>query len=224
MLYKKKMVKDKLNKKDVGFIDDLVYGLKNIISAEDHTSLSFALSKDEKWLEATDILRKMRSKWMDVLVKKDNEMLWCVTKHLLAVSMSLEEISNRYISMGMKEQSLEAIKDSGWQPANEEQKERTGVLIGSGIGGFSNMEQVTRTLVEFGPKRISPFFVPSVLINMATGWVTIKHGFKGPSNSVVTACATGAHAVGEAAKTIMDESKKKRRTISKIGKGLLKQG
>ena len=96
----------------------------------------------------------------------------------------------------------EAVKDSGWVPESDEDKERTGVIIGSGIGGLATIEKTSVELFEKGPRRVSPFFIPSALINLASGQVSIRHGFKGPNHSVVTACATGAHAIGDAARMI----------------------
>ncbi|AWK86116.1 beta-ketoacyl-ACP synthase II [Azospirillum thermophilum] len=96
----------------------------------------------------------------------------------------------------------EAVADSGWRPADEQGQERTGVLIGSGIGGLPGLAESALTLHEKGPRRISPFFVPSNLINLAAGHVSIRHGFRGPNHAVVTACATGAHAIGDAARLI----------------------
>jgi 3-oxoacyl-[acyl-carrier-protein] synthase II len=96
----------------------------------------------------------------------------------------------------------EAVKDSGWVPESDEDKERTGVIIGSGIGGLATIERTSVELFEKGPRRVSPFFIPSALINLASGQVSIRHGFKGPNHSVVTACATGAHAIGDAARLI----------------------
>jgi len=96
----------------------------------------------------------------------------------------------------------EAVKDSGWRPEDERSKERTGVIIGSGIGGLGTIEETAVELHEKGPRRISPFFIPSALINLASGHVSIRHAFKGPNHSVVTACATGAHAVGDASRLI----------------------
>ncbi len=96
----------------------------------------------------------------------------------------------------------EAVKDSGWVPESDEDKERTGVIIGSGIGGLGTIERTSIELYEKGPRRVSPFFIPSALINLASGQVSIRHGFKGPNHSVVTACATGAHAIGDAARMI----------------------
>ena len=96
----------------------------------------------------------------------------------------------------------EAIADSGWKPETEEQKERSGVIIGSGIGGLGSIAETTLELEQKGPRRVSPFFIPSALINLASGQVSIRHGLKGPNHSVVTACATGSHAVGDAARLI----------------------
>ncbi|MEP6967001.1 MAG: beta-ketoacyl-ACP synthase II [Pseudomonadota bacterium] len=96
----------------------------------------------------------------------------------------------------------EAVRDSGWSPQNEEGRVRTGVNIGSGIGGLSTIADTAVELHEKGPRRVSPFFIPSALINLASGQVSIRHHFKGPNHSVVTACATGAHAVGDAMRLI----------------------
>ena len=95
----------------------------------------------------------------------------------------------------------QAVKDSGWTPG-EEGKLRTGVMIGSGIGGLSTIAETAITLKERGPRRVSPFFIPSALINLASGQVSIRYGFKGPNHSVVTACSTGAHAIGDASRLI----------------------
>ncbi|HEX8570166.1 MAG TPA: beta-ketoacyl-ACP synthase II [Caulobacteraceae bacterium] len=96
----------------------------------------------------------------------------------------------------------EAIADSGWVGETEEIKERAGVIIGSGIGGLTSIAETTLELEHKGPRRISPFFIPSALTNLASGQVSIRHGLKGPNHSVVTACATGSHAVGDAARLI----------------------
>jgi 3-oxoacyl-[acyl-carrier-protein] synthase II len=96
----------------------------------------------------------------------------------------------------------EAVADSGWKPEVEEDKYRTGVIIGSGIGGLGTIERNSVELFKNGPRRISPFFIPSALINLASGQVSIRYGFKGPNHSVVTACATGAHAIGDAFRMI----------------------
>ncbi len=96
----------------------------------------------------------------------------------------------------------QAVEDSGWMPQDDEGRERTGVLIGSGIGGLETIYETSVTLLQRGPRRVSPFFVTAALINLASGQVSIKYGFKGPNHSVVTACATGAHAIGDAARLI----------------------
>ena len=96
----------------------------------------------------------------------------------------------------------EAIKHSGWVPPNDEARERTGVMIGSGIGGLATIDDTSKTLEAQGPRRVSPFFIPASLINLASGQVSIRHGFKGPNHAPVTACATGAHAIGDAARLI----------------------
>ncbi len=96
----------------------------------------------------------------------------------------------------------EAIKDSGWVPPNDEARERTGVMIGSGIGGLATIDDTSKTLEAQGPRRVSPFFIPASLINLASGQVSIRHGFRGPNHAPVTACATGAHAIGDAARII----------------------
>jgi 3-oxoacyl-[acyl-carrier-protein] synthase II len=97
----------------------------------------------------------------------------------------------------------EAVRDSGWAPENDTDRERTGVIIGSGIGGLSTIADTAVELHEKGPRRgVGPFFISSALINLASGQVSIRHGFKGPNHAVVTACATGAHAIGDAARLI----------------------
>lgn len=96
-----------------------------------------------------------------------------------------------------------AVRDSGWAPEDEEGRLRTGVMIGSGIGGLQSIAETSQLIKEKGPRRVSPFFIPGALINLISGQVSIKHGFKGPNHSVVTACSTGAHAIGDAARLIM---------------------
>ena len=96
----------------------------------------------------------------------------------------------------------QAIADCGWKPATEEERESTGVLIGAGIGGLSGIADTSILLKEKGPRRVSPFFIPGRLINLAAGYVSIKHGLKGPNHAVVTACSTGAHAIGDAARLV----------------------
>jgi 3-oxoacyl-[acyl-carrier-protein] synthase II len=98
--------------------------------------------------------------------------------------------------------AVQAVRDSGWQPQTEEDRCRTGVMIGSGIGGLSAIADTAVLIKEKGPRRVSPFFIPSSLINLAPGQVSIRYGFKGPNHAVVTACSTGAHAIGDAARLI----------------------
>jgi 3-oxoacyl-[acyl-carrier-protein] synthase II len=101
--------------------------------------------------------------------------------------------------------AAQAVTDSGWQPKSEDDRCRTGVLIGSGIGGLPGIADAAITLHEKGPRRISPFFITGRLINLVSGYASIQFGFKGPNHAVVTACATGAHAIGDAARMIMLE-------------------
>ena len=96
----------------------------------------------------------------------------------------------------------QAVEDAGWQPEDKESLERTGVLIGSGIGGLNSIANTAVMMAEKGPRRVSPFFVPGALINLISGQVSIRYGFKGPNHSVVTACSTGAHAIGDASRLI----------------------
>ena len=98
--------------------------------------------------------------------------------------------------------AVQAVQDSGWMPEAEADRVRTGVMIGSGIGGLSTIADTSVLLKERGPKRISPFFIPGALINLISGHVSIRYGFKGPNHAVVTACSTGAHAIGDAARLI----------------------
>jgi 3-oxoacyl-[acyl-carrier-protein] synthase II len=97
----------------------------------------------------------------------------------------------------------EALKDSGWDPQTEEDRCATGVMIGSGIGGIDGIADNAMVLKERGPRRISPFFIPGNIINLVSGQVSIRHGLKGPNHAVVTACSTGAHAIGDAARLII---------------------
>ena len=97
----------------------------------------------------------------------------------------------------------QAVTDSGWEPKTEEERCRTGVLIGSGIGGLQGIEQASILVHEKGPRKLSPFFIPGRLINLVSGYASIRYGYKGPNHAVVTACATGAHAIGDAARMIM---------------------
>jgi len=97
----------------------------------------------------------------------------------------------------------QAVADANWTPESEEDRLRTGVMIGSGIGGLSSIADTAVLLKERGPRRVSPFFIPGSLINLISGQVSIRYGFKGPNHSVVTACSTGAHAIGDASRLIM---------------------
>jgi 3-oxoacyl-[acyl-carrier-protein] synthase II len=109
---------------------------------------------------------------------------------------------DRFIQLGMVA-AAEAVADSGWAPVDEEDRCATGVLVGSGIGGLKTIRDNSLVLAEHGMKRISPFFIPASLINLASGQISITYGFKGPNHAVVTACATGVHAIGDAARLIM---------------------
>ena len=106
-----------------------------------------------------------------------------------------------YIIYGLAA-AKQAVVDSGWEPKTAEDRERTGVLIGSGIGGLTGIEDAAILVYEKGPRRLSPFLIPGRLINLVSGYVSIEHGYKGPNHAVVTACATGAHAIGDAARLI----------------------
>jgi len=99
--------------------------------------------------------------------------------------------------------AAQAVEDAGWLPDSEEACERTGVMIGSGIGGLPGITEGALTLHERGPRRLTPFFIPANLINLASGHVSIRYGFTGPNHAVVTACSSGAHAIGDAARLIM---------------------
>ncbi|TCO15304.1 3-oxoacyl-[acyl-carrier-protein] synthase II [Camelimonas lactis] len=96
----------------------------------------------------------------------------------------------------------QALEDAGWEPKDADDQNATGVLIGSGIGGVGGIYEASTILNEKGPRRLSPFFIPGRLINLASGYVSIRHGLKGPNHSVVTACSTGAHAIGDAARLV----------------------
>jgi len=109
---------------------------------------------------------------------------------------------DRFIHLAMVAGS-EAVEDSGWQPTSEDERNATGVMIGSGIGGLQTIYEASLQVHEGKARRLSPFFIPSALINLGSGHLSIKYGFKGPNHSVVTACATGVHAIGDAARLIM---------------------
>ena len=108
---------------------------------------------------------------------------------------------DRFIAYGIIS-AMQAVEDSGWKPKNDEEKHRTGVILGSGIGGLETIAKTTELMISKGPRKVSPFFIPSALINLLSGQVSIKYGFKGPNHSVVTACSTGAHAIGDASRII----------------------
>lgn len=108
---------------------------------------------------------------------------------------------DRFIQLGLVAAQL-AVEDSGWMPDDVEAQNRTGVMIGSGIGGLETIVTTDQLMNERGARRISPFFIPSALINLISGHVSIKYGFRGPNHSVVTACSTGAHAIGDAARMV----------------------
>lgn len=95
-----------------------------------------------------------------------------------------------------------AVKDSGWMPEDPEDQFRSGVMIGSGIGGLTWIQNTAQMMIEKGPRRVSPFFIPGSLINLVSGQVSIRYGYKGPNHAVVTACSTGAHAIGDATRLI----------------------
>ncbi len=108
---------------------------------------------------------------------------------------------DQFIVYGMAA-AEQALEDAGWAPTDEESLERTGVMAGSGIGGLETIYDGSITVHERGPRRLSPFFIPAALINLLSGHISIRHGFKGPNHAVVTACSTGAHAIGDAARLI----------------------
>jgi len=129
---------------------------------------------------------------------KDNSNYYDLEKY---IDKKVINRNDRFIQYGIIA-AESAIKDSGVNELNEEKKLRIGVSVGSGIGGLETIQQNTIILKEKGPRRISPFFVPASLINLLSGQISIKHGFKGPNHSVVTACATGAHSIGDASEII----------------------
>ena len=108
---------------------------------------------------------------------------------------------DRFIQLGLAA-ACQAVEDSGWKPDDREAQNRTGVMIGSGIGGLESIVVTDQLMNEKGPRRISPFFIPSALINLISGNVSIRYGFRGPNHAVVTACSTGAHAIGDAARMV----------------------
>ena len=108
---------------------------------------------------------------------------------------------DRFIQLGLAA-ACQAVEDAGWMPKDRGSQNRTGVMIGSGIGGLESIVVTDQLMNEKGPRRISPFFIPSALINLISGHVSIRFGFRGPNHAVVTACSTGAHAIGDAARMV----------------------
>ncbi|MGB0810849.1 MAG: beta-ketoacyl synthase N-terminal-like domain-containing protein, partial [Candidatus Puniceispirillaceae bacterium] len=108
---------------------------------------------------------------------------------------------DRFIQLGIVA-AVEAVHHSGWLPTKIEDQDRSGVMIGSGIGGLQTIVETSQLLDARGPRRISPFFIPSALINLISGQISIRFGYRGPNHAVVTACSTGAHAIGDAARLI----------------------
>ena len=108
---------------------------------------------------------------------------------------------DRFIQLGLVA-ACQAVEDSGWEPSDREKQNRTGVMIGSGIGGLESIVKTDQLMNEKGPRRVNPFFIPSALINLISGHVSIRYGFRGPNHAVVTACSTGAHAIGDAARMV----------------------
>ena len=108
---------------------------------------------------------------------------------------------DRFIQLGLAA-ACQAVADSGWMPDDRESQNRTGVMIGSGIGGLESIVVTDQLMNEKGPRRISPFFIPSALINLISGHVSIRYGFRGPNHAVVTACSPGAHAIGDATRMV----------------------
>jgi 3-oxoacyl-[acyl-carrier-protein] synthase II len=109
---------------------------------------------------------------------------------------------DRFIQLALVA-AAQAVEDSGWKPTAATDLEQTGVMVGSGIGGLPAITESSYILADRGARRISPFFIPSALINLASGHISINYGFKGPNHAVVTACSTGAHAIGDASRLIM---------------------
>ncbi|WP_118134877.1 beta-ketoacyl-ACP synthase II [Oceanicella sp. SM1341] len=118
------------------------------------------------------------------------------------VSPKDQRKTDRFITYALTA-AEQAVTDAGWKPTDEEECLRTGVMIGSGIGGVESIAETALVLRDRGPRRVSPFFIPGALINLCSGQVSIRYGFRGPNHSVVTACSTGAHAIGDAARLIM---------------------
>ena len=165
----------------------------------------------EKLIASESGIRKISRFGSDDLASKvagqvpRSDVIGAAEKGLLNLNDWIEPKEQRkigdYIAYGIIA-AQEALQDAQWIPETEDQKYRSGVMIGSGIGGLDGIYQNSVTLHDKGPRRVSPFFIPSCLINLVSGQVSIKHGLKGPNHSVVTACSSGAHAIGDAARLI----------------------
>ncbi len=129
-----------------------------------------------------------------------NDAPWKLDSESVVEAKELRKI-DKFILFGLAA-GIDAVEDSGWKPETEEEKDRTGVIVGAGIGGLQTIYENAIALHEKGPRRVSPFFIPATLINLVSGHLSIKYGFRGPNHSVVTACSSGTHAIGDAARLI----------------------
>lgn len=148
--------------------------------------------------DVSDLSTKIAGQVLESTLEDSDLGLFCSSRY---VPLKDQRKMDRFIFYAIAA-AIQAVQDSGWQPKDEESLEKTGVLIGSGIGGLSEIYKSSVILKEQGPRKVSPFFIPASLINLASGHISIKFGFKGPNHSVVTACATGAHAIGDASRMI----------------------
>jgi len=152
-----------------------------------------------KGFDASDLASQIAGEVPLYTPENNNTYCFDADKH---IAPKEQKKMDKFIQFGIAAAD-EAIDDAGWAPQNEEEQNRTGVLMGSGIGGLGNIHDNSLILNDKGPRRISPFFIPSALINLISGHISIKHTFRGPNHAVVTACATGTHAIGDAARLIM---------------------
>ena len=172
----------------------------------------FGMGAEHTWKQV--LAGKSAARRIDDLFKADD--LACKIPHVVPRGDGSDNTFNPDLLLEAKEQrkigdfilygiaaAEEAILDSGWKPETHEDRCATGVMIGSGIGGITGIAEQTLVLEEKGPRRITPFFIPGNIINLVSGQVSIRHGYKGPNHSVVTACSTGAHAIGDASRLIM---------------------
>ena len=172
----------------------------------------FGMGAEHTWKQV--LAGKSAARRIDDLFKADD--LACKIAHVVPRGDGSDNTFNPDLLLEAKEQrkigdfilygiaaAEEAILDSGWKPETHEDRCATGVMIGSGIGGITGIAEQTLVLEEKGPRRITPFFIPGNIINLVSGQVSIRHGYKGPNHSVVTACSTGAHAIGDASRLIM---------------------